>query len=291
MNDVLQISDPHFGTERPEVLEALVRLEARLVPDVVVLSGDITQRAAVAQFAAARRFVDRLACRSVIALPGNHDVPLFNLPLRLFRPYARYRAAFGRDLEPVFESPSLLVIAVNSVVPAWHKDGTVSEAQIQRVAARLERASRRQVRIVVTHHPLGARRAEDEHDLLRGAARARREWARAGVDVLMGGHIHSAYVLPLRDVDAGIERDGWIFQAGTAVSRRVRDGRPNSVNRLRLVADPKEPSCRCRLERWDFDAARGEFERVFDEGLRLARPDAATARRQWVAGQRLKAAR
>src|SRR6476661_987702 len=103
MSLLMQISDTHFGTEQGDVVEALVRLVREQAPDLVMLSGDITQRARRRQFAAARAFVDRLAPVPLVAIPGNHDIPLFNVALRLMAPYANYSRAFGAELEPVFE--------------------------------------------------------------------------------------------------------------------------------------------------------------------------------------------
>ena len=88
MSVLLQISDPHFGTEQAPVVDALLTLAHAQRPDLVVLSGDITQRARRAQFAAARRFVERLAPSALLAIPGNHDIPLFNPVARLLWPYA-----------------------------------------------------------------------------------------------------------------------------------------------------------------------------------------------------------
>ena len=105
MSVVLQISDPHFGTEQPPVVEALVALARQQRPDLLVLTGDITQRARPAQFQAARAFMDRLGA-PVLAVPGNHDIPLFDLWTRLCRPYGRHIAVFGDNLEPVHSSPT-----------------------------------------------------------------------------------------------------------------------------------------------------------------------------------------
>ena len=219
MSLVLQVSDTHFGTERPEVVEALARLAAELRPQLVILSGDITQRARPKQFAAAAAFARRLAPAALLPIPGNHDVPLFDLFARLLRPYARYARAFGADLEPAFESDDFLVIGVNTTRASRHKQGEVSAEQVARVSGRLARAGRRQLRVVVTHHPLHVRRGE-ERNLCRGHAGALRAWAGAGADLVMGGHIHLPYVVELRDFPRPI----WAVQAGTAVSSRVRDG-------------------------------------------------------------------
>ena len=145
MTLLLQISDPHFGTERPRVVDALLALIESMPPDLIFMSGDLTQRARRAQFGAARAFVDKLGETPTLIVPGNHDIPLFNLFARVFHPYANHQRVFGRELEPVYESPELLVIALNTTRPYRHKDGEVSMQQIKRVAERLERATRRAV--------------------------------------------------------------------------------------------------------------------------------------------------
>lgn len=254
MSVLLQISDPHFGTERPPVVDALVALAQRERPDLVVLSGDITQRARPDQFAAARAFADRLGA-PLVAIPGNHDIPLFNVPARLFHPYARHAAAFGAELEPVHASPDLLVICVNTTRPWRHKNGVVGTTQIARVAARLAAATPAQLRVVVIHQPAAVPRPQDAHDLLRGHAEALRQWAEAGADVVMGGHIHLPYVLEQR----GLARPLWVVQAGTAVSSRVREGVPNSVNLVRWNGAPGAREA--LVEQWDGDAAGGAFVR------------------------------
>lgn len=245
MSVLLQMSDPHFGTEQPPVVDALARLARQQRPDLLVLSGDITQRARPAQFRAARAFIDRLGV-PLLAVPGNHDIPLWDLWTRLRRPYGRYMTAFGDDLEPVHRSPDLLVVCVNTTRAARHKNGEVSRQQVDRVARVLEGAEAGQLRVVVVHQPVAVMRAEDVPNLLRGHACALPRWAEAGADLIMGGHIHLPYVTLLRHVT----RPMWAVQAGTALSSRVRDGAPNSVNLVRWGAD-SVPGC-CQIEQWDF---------------------------------------
>jgi 3',5'-cyclic AMP phosphodiesterase CpdA len=247
MSVLLQISDPHFGTEQAPVVEALTTLACQQRPDVLVLSGDITQRARPAQFRAARAFADRLGA-PVLAVPGNHDIPLLDLWARLRHPYARYIAAFGTDLEPVHRSPELMVVCVNTTRAWRHQNGEISGRQVDRVARLLVRAESAQLRVVVVHQPVAVTRADDLSNRLRGHAAALERWAAAGADLVMGGHIHLPYVMPLQ----GLARPLWAVQAGTAVSSRVRKGVPNSVNLLRWGAD-SALGC-CRIEQWDFSA-------------------------------------
>ena len=257
MSVLLQISDTHFGTEQPQVVEALVALAAQQRPDLVVLSGDITQRARPTQFRAAKAFVERLGA-PVLAIPGNHDIALFDLWARLTRPYARYATVFGTELEPVYASQDWLVVGVNTTRAWRHKNGEVSAAQIDRVAKLLSAASPTQLRVVVVHQPLAVTEVRDRVNLLRGHGDAVRAWAAAGADLLLGGHIHLPYTLALH----GWARRLWVVQAGTAVSSRTRPGVPNSVNILRWgeVLDEQDqlsqgrqvPRCSCRIEQWDF---------------------------------------
>ncbi|MDP2255876.1 MAG: metallophosphoesterase [Polaromonas sp.] len=269
MTLLLHMSDPHFGTAQQPVLEALVRLAQAQRPDVLVLSGDITQRARASQFKEAQAFCDRLAIARLMALPGNHDIPLFNLYQRLFTPYARYLHAFGPALETCLDTPQLRVVGVNTTRRWRHKNGEVSAAQIDRVVAQLQSAGPAQLRVVVVHQPVYVMRAEDEHDRLRGWEPAVRAWAAAGADLVIGGHIHLPYVCELSSRVAGLGRRLWCVQAGTALSSRVRWEAPNSVNLLRYDAagDPLQ----CQLERWDYLSVAGRFELVDVSALLLDR--------------------
>ena len=267
MSVVLHISDTNFGTEQPRVVEALVALAAQQRPDVVVLSGDITQRARPAQFRAAKAFVDRLGA-PVVAVPGNHDIALFDLWARFTRPYARYAKAFGAELEPVHAAPDLLVVGVNTTRAWRHKHGEVSAAQIDRVASLLAAAGAQQLRVVVVHQPAAVTRAEDHVNLLRGHQAALRAWSAAGADLVLGGHIHLPYTL----AQHGLARRLWVVQAGTAVSSRIRLEAPNSVNILRWGASSgaraeraragAEAGKDCLIEQWDFARQEHAFVRT-----------------------------
>ena len=237
---ILHITDTHFGAERPEVVRGLIELAREQRPSLVVLSGDVTQRARRAQFDAARAFVDELcaACgidaqRDVLIIPGNHDIPLFNLPLRLLDPYGHYVRPFGTRLEPLIRRPDVWLIGVNTTRPWRHKHGELSSAQIERVAARLRAAPAGALRVVVTHQPLMVVEREDRRDLVRGHAAAIRAWAGAGADLFLSGHTHQSFVAPV----LGAKRRAWVVQTGTAVSSRVREHVPNSVHLIEWAGD------------------------------------------------------
>ena len=249
---LLQLSDPHFGTELEDVAQALLRFARAESPCLVILSGDLTQRARAAQFEAARAFVDAIGA-PWLAVPGNHDVPLFNLLARVAFPYAGYRRVFGGSsgAEPRLESADLCVAGVDTTRRWRHKHGEISAHQIEDVTRWLRAVPRRALKVVVTHHPLAVTLSEDRINRARGADAALTAWCGAGMDLVMSGHIHMPFFMPL---DAAGR--SWAVQAGTAVSKRVRGGIPPSINLVRRA------EAGWRVERWDFDATQRAFARV-----------------------------
>lgn len=259
---ILHLTDPHFGTERPDVVEGLIALAAARRPQLIVLSGDITQRARAAQFAAAQRFLQRLcaACGAdpradLLVIPGNHDLPLFNLPVRLADPYGAYARWFGSQLEPTVAGEGVCLLGVNATRPWRHKHGELSSAQIARVADRLSQGEANALKVIVTHQPLFAVEADDLNDLVRGHCAARQRWAKAGADLLLSGHTHQSFVAPL-PAPLGAT---WAVQTGTAVSRRTRKRVPNTVHLIRYRDLPAGQ--RAVAERWDWNGQRA-FEQT-----------------------------
>lgn len=278
MSVVLHLSDTHFGTEQPHVVEALLALAAQQRPDGVVLSGDITQRARPAQFDAAKAFLDRLHT-PVLVIPGNHDIALFNLWERLTRPYASYSKVFGADLAPVLNLPDWLIVGVNTTRAWRHKHGEVSSKQVIQVADYLAAAHPAQLRLVVVHQPLAVCDVAESVHRLRGHAQAAQVWANAGADMVLGGHIHLPFTLQLPGLGGRLA----VVQAGTAVSSRTRPGVPNSVNLLRKVsaASPllqgaprtAAPAPHCLVEKWDFSAQQQVFVQTAATLIQTERPD------------------
>lgn len=265
MTRLLQLSDIHFGTEDDDVVEALVAHVGALRPDALVVSGDLTQRATATQFAAARRFLDRLKVPVLLTQPGNHDMPLFAVWTRLLAPYRRYRRLFDDESAFEHDTGSLLLLGINSARNLRHKNGVLSDRQIARIAARLDAASPAQARIVSLHHPVHAIRERNERDLVRNGERAVRAWVAAGADLIIGGHLHLPYLAPLSDRYPDLPRRCWCLQAGTATSSRLRHGVANSMNLIDVAGGE------LHIERHDHDARSGTFERVSPDVLVLQR--------------------
>ncbi|TMV82862.1 metallophosphoesterase, partial [Thioclava sp. BHET1] len=221
MKRILHLSDLHYGRTDPDLEGPLLQSIADLAPDLVVISGDLTQRARPGQFAQARAFLDRIAQPTLI-VPGNHDVPLHNPFARLLRPFAEYRRAIGRNLNPIFRDEALLVVGLNSVNPFSWQRGRLSPRKRARLTRLFDAAGQR-LRIAVLHHPLeqppGLEKAPT-----RGARRAIAALADCGADVVLSGHLH------ISATGTFSAAPGLLFlQAGTGLSTRVR-GEENTFN-------------------------------------------------------------
>ncbi len=250
LSSLAHISDTHFGTEDAPVCAALRASLLAAAPDLVVLSGDITQRARRTQFRAARAFIDSLAPLPVLALPGNHDLPLFDLLARLLAPYGEYRRHICADLSPWWLGEEVAVLGVNSTCVLRHKHGELPPHVVDAVARRLAQYSDAAFRVVVLHHPLEIVEDADRRNRVRGADAALAAWTAAGADLFLGGHIHLPYCVP-----AGPEASrAVVLQAGTAVSTRRRGGRPNSYH---LVRFDKSAGRRIDVEQRDYAGAEG----------------------------------
>lgn len=251
MTCLAHISDPHFGTEDAPVCAALRASLVAAAPDLVVLSGDITQRARPAQFRAAWDFVASLAPLPVLALPGNHDLPLFDLLTRFTDPYREFRRSFGVERAPQWQGADTVVIGVDSTRVLRHKHGALPPARVADVAQRLVAADAA-FRVVALHHPLAVVTASDRRNRLRNADAALAAWTAAGADLFLGGHIHLPYCV-------GVGREpcrAVLLQAGTAVSTRRRGGQPNSYHLVQLAAGAARAM---RIEQRDYDEAIGGF--------------------------------
>lgn len=213
MTRIAHLSDPHFGTEQPGLPDALIRHLATLAPDLILLSGDLTQRARPAQYQAARAFLAALPA-PVLAIPGNHDAPLWNLPLRLTNPWRDWLRHLAHPLEGEWQDDRTLLIALNSANPRVWKDGRLSRAQLDHIATRCAAAGLRR-RLVALHHP--PEPPEGEPPSLANAAEIIAALERAGVDMVLSGHLHFTHVAPLRTAPGILA-----CQAGTCLSSRIR---------------------------------------------------------------------
>lgn len=250
MRTLVHLSDLHFGRVDAALLEPLAAKVHGLSPHLVVVSGDLTQRAKPAQFRQARAFLDRLPGPQLV-VPGNHDVPLYNVLRRFFRPLDAYMRHISRDLEPVRIDGEIAVVGVNTARSAAFKGGRINQQQMARVRELLRPLPPQVAKIVVTHHPFDLPPGRDSRQLVGRAREAMQLFARCGADILLSGHLHESHASDTRLRYRIDDFAALVVQAGTATSTRGR-GEANSFNVLHI----DHP--RVRVER--FAWAGSDFE-------------------------------
>lgn len=252
MPRLIHLSDLHFGAHEPHLVEAVEARVNEQQPDLVIISGDFTQRARTEQFEQACSFLDRLreAGHDVFAVPGNHDIPLYDVLRRFLSPLTRYKRFIDDVLCPYQELPGVVVLGINTARSFTFSDGRISHEQMDFIRETFARTDPKAMRILVTHHPLFSLPVGDGPEL--GKAVGRSELALdaiqdAGVDMLLAGHNHRAST-EARDL---VTRAGaaLVIQAGTATSHRLRD-EEQSFNEIEIDGN----NVTVTLQSWAGDA-------------------------------------
>jgi 3',5'-cyclic AMP phosphodiesterase CpdA len=254
---IVHLSDLHFGKVNQALLTPLAEAVSALAPDVVVVYGDLTQRARTAQFVEARAFLARLP-RPQVVVPGNHDVPLHNIVHRLLRPLEKFRRHIESSLSPGFVDAEIAVLGVNTARALVLKNGRINAAQLESVRDAFARVSNEAIKVVVTHHPFDVPPSVNPGERVGRAALAMEVFAQCGVDVLLAGHLHTSRTAGTGDRYALAGYEALMVSAGTATSTRGR-GEANSFNALRLQKQ------RVEVERFEWIAAHHRFVPVLQE--------------------------
>lgn len=252
MRRIVHLSDLHFGRVDAALLDPLRERVAKVAPHLVVVSGDLTQRARAEQFRAAKAFLDTLPDPKVV-VPGNHDVPLYNVFQRFFSPLDKYKRIVSAELEPRFIDGEIAVIGINTARSLTFKDGRINEGQAAKVHAVLDPLPESTTKIVVTHHPFDVPADEDPDNRVNRAEMAMKVFATCGADVLLSGHLHKSHTGHSAERYRFPGYSALIVQAGTATSTRGR-GESNSFNALHVGAND------ITVERYEWKPESRQFE-------------------------------
>lgn len=238
MARIAHLSDIHFGANDPALVDAATAWLAEKRPDLVVISGDFTQRARVVQFRAASAWLDRLhrAGLKTLVVPGNHDIPLYDAFRRFVRPLARYERYISDVLCPWYEDDEVAILGLNTARSLTIKDGRINHAQMDLLRDRFAPVAPAKTRILVTHHPLFAMPIGKGNELTEAVGQhddAVKAACEAGVHIALAGHFHRTYAEAAQKM---VEHSGGalVIQAGTATSTRLRNAEPQSFNWLHV---------------------------------------------------------
>jgi 3',5'-cyclic AMP phosphodiesterase CpdA len=232
MRTIVHLSDLHFGRVDPRIVGPLTRAVNETAPDLIAVSGDFTQRARPRQFAEARAFLDTLRYRQLL-VPGNHDVPLYNVGARFLAPFTLYRRHIADTLEPSFADDEIAVIGLNTARSFVTKGGgRLDSAQIARAVEHLRALPPHLIKIIVTHHPFDVPEGVSADHLVGRAAMAMGHLGAVGADLFLAGHIHVSHVGHTAERYRIRGHSALVVQAGT-MSTRGR-GELNTFNVLRV---------------------------------------------------------
>lgn len=241
MPEILHVSDLHFGSPfLPDRAEAVRRLAECAQPDVIVVSGDFTQRARRAQFEAAAAYLAQFEAPLVFT-PGNHDVPLYRVHERFLSPYRLYRRYIDDRLDAVHALPGMTIVSLNSTRSFTFSNGRLTRRQLEFAEEALRASPRGDLRVVVTHHHLAPPPDFSRDHVMPGARRALRLFQSLDVHLILAGHMHRAYIGDSLDFFPGESREEGIVvvQCGTTTSARGR-GRERLGNSLNYIAVDRE---------------------------------------------------
>ena len=250
MRTLVHLSDVHFGRVDEKLIGPLVETIIEVKPDLVAVSGDLTQRARSEQFRAARTFLDALP-KPQIVVPGNHDVPLHNPFSRFLQPLDKYRRFITDDLRPSYADDEIAVVGINTARSMTIKGGRVSKTQIEWMRAKLSVHADQITKIVVTHHPFDVPDGHDEGDLVGRSRIAMETLANCGADLFLAGHLHVSHTSHTAKRYKIHGHSALVVQAGTAASTRSR-GEANSFNVIRIA----HPQITVDRLEWQPDRAR-----------------------------------
>jgi len=291
MTRIAHLSDIHFGANDEKIVAATEAWLQKRQPDLVIISGDFTQRARVAQFRAASAYLNRLRAAGlrVLAIPGNHDVPLYDVLRRFGAPLRRYKRFIGNDLCPWYEDDDVAVLGLNTARSLTIKDGRINREQIALMRERFARVPESKTRILVTHHPLYAMPIGAGGELTEAVGRhadAVKAATETGVHIALAGHFHRTYA---ESATRMAERAGaaLVVQAGTATSTRLRNGEPQSFNWLHVE---RRERVTLQVIAWNGSSFGGGAESRFDfDGREWSAVAASEAERSLTRAEHLRA--
>ena len=229
MRTLIHVSDLHFGRIDRKIANQMVKTFINIKPDMVVVSGDFTQRAKIAQFISARSFLNNFKKANIkyFAVPGNHDVEPFSKPInRIFKPFHTYKKYISEDLEPMYCDDEIALAGINTARASNLKNGNINLEQMEKVTEWFKTLSRDITKIIVTHHPLDLPTQYKAKKIIHKAGKIIKHFSAQSIDVYLSGHYHRSSIITTAERYGVKDYSAIAVQAGT-ISTRSRGEMPS----------------------------------------------------------------
>lgn len=259
MPTFVHISDIHFGREQPEVIEGWFKATAEIQPNIVIISGDLTQRATDEEYTAVQQFLKKLQLQwPYFVIPGNHDMSATDLPERFFKPWKKWQSYISPEVEPVLKAADYTLVGVNTARAAgfyfdWSR-GQISKSQITAVEHKFQGTAENSLKVLVAHHPFWLPDQSEYRDVVEHRDAAIEAFHFAGIDLILSGHVHLPYTQILQGV--------LIVHSGTTFSNRLKEGQSNSFN----VIQANNEQIKVVFMNWNGRQFQATEEREFQHG-------------------------
>ncbi len=240
------VTDIHFGRQNDGAATALLHDLNTHRPDLILIGGDLTQRAYAAQYQAARDFIKQLPS-AWLCVPGNHDVPAWNLWARFTAPFGLYQKYISHDVNPGFVNDQVAILGLNSARRwmrqwAWEQGG-IANRQLKFTRDFFKNVPDSKLKILMVHHPVSHPVDHDTRMLVDNHAAAVKTFIDCGVDIILTGHLHRANIRDARSIMPQLKKPLLFIQGSTTLSDRTR-GEDNNYWLLNITDD----AITCRLQ-------------------------------------------
>lgn len=255
MTTIAHLSDLHFGTVRPQLADGALAALTELRPDLIVVSGDLTQQGSSREYRAARQFLSALP-GPLVVVPGNHDIPTYNLIQRFLHPLKKFQRHIASQFPAVQQTDGVTALGINTARRFPWTNGRVSYDQMEHIRDYFCTRPAEEWKILVTHHPFVAPPDHPKRPLVGCAAKTLQAIRACQLDLVLAGHVHMSYASGTHAVYTAVNPSLLVIQAGTALSSRTRD-EANAFNVLTLHDDRA-----LDVAVWMWDSSRFAARRV-----------------------------
>ena len=198
---IAHLSDIHFGGENAAAVAGASAWLTDAVPDLTVITGDLTRFGQPDEFARAAEWVASLN-KPLLMIPGNHDTPYTGLWERLTAPFGRYERAFARPAkQELWSGPLATVAGVNTargIQVRWNwSKGAITSAQVDHALEALAGGRPGALGVIACHHPLAEMAGGPMTGRVRGGESAARRLCESRSDLVLTGHIHAPFAMAL----------------------------------------------------------------------------------------------